>query len=120
MYFNVITPTISGDSGSPTTIFRPSKNKSYILSGILLANTHTEDVTASIFIREELVNGTGVGNDVHFAKDVTVPANTTVELLQGEYPIGYLSGVKYYDTILGYCSVENGVDLILSMKRVEG
>ena len=71
--------------------------------GIRCCNTTTSAITASVYI----VNG---GNDYFLAKDVSIPPNSAIELIQGGAKIVLESG----DVLKAYSSAATSLDIITS------
>jgi hypothetical protein len=51
-------------------------------------------------------------NDISIVKDVAVPANTSIELIDGQYPLYWTIAEPYYDHLMCYGSA-SGIDIIL-------
>ena len=47
-------------------------------------------------------------------KGMLVPANTSIEIIDGEYPLYWQAGAAYYDHLMAYASA-TGVDLIIGV-----
>ena len=111
--------SISNDANNPTSLIRPSQvGKRFRVTDILVCNTTGTDATASILIREQGTlnpnNLADVGTDFFMIKGMLVPANTSIEIIDGEYPLYWQSGTPYYDHLMGYASA-SGVDLIIGV-----
>lgn len=105
--------SISSDSNTPTSMILPSLGQRFIISDILVCNTNGTDATASVFLREQDANNSSlVRNDISIVKNVLVPANTSIELIDGQYPMYWEQGEPYYDHLMGYAST-SGVDIVL-------
>ena len=106
--------SISNDSNNPTSIIRPSSvGRRFRITDILICNTNGTDATASVLIREQSAsNSSVVGSSYFMIKDMLVPANTSIEIIDGQYPLYWVSGTPYYDHLMAYAST-TGVDLII-------
>lgn len=108
--------SISNDANNPTSLILPSQvGKRFRVTDILVCNTTGTDATASILIREQSTTNSGqVGVDFFMIKGMLVPANTSIEIIDGEYPIYWQAGAAYYDHLMAYAS-SAGVDLIIGL-----
>ena len=114
-----INPNISASSSSPTMLLLPIVNIETEVTGILICNTTSTDRDASIFIRNQPANG-GVHTDAFLAKDVKIPANTTIELIQGSYPVYRKKGASHYYQLMGYASAADSIDIIIAYSSAGG
>ena len=71
--------------------------------GIRCCNTSAATISASVYI----VNG---GNNYFLAKDVNIPPNSAIELIQGGAKIVLKSG----DVLTAYASTGSALDIITS------
>tara|TARA_Y100000310_G_C20324943_1_gene642500 strand:+ start:209 stop:574 length:366 start_codon:yes stop_codon:yes gene_type:complete len=115
-YQREIRSSISGDSGSPTELVKPDENSKILLTGILICNTTGTDRTASVYIASHAKPGFSARSNVFLAKDVAIPANTTVEMIEGEYPLIRQRKAHYHDKLVGYASAASAIDIIISYK----
>ena len=108
--------SISNDANNPTSLIRPSQaGKRFRVTDILVCNTTGTDATASILIREQSTTNSGAsGLDFFMIKGMLVPANTSIEIIDGEYPLYWQAGTPYYDHLMAYASA-SGVDLIIGV-----
>ena len=108
---------ISGDQNSPTFLYHPDHTKKSLLDGILICNKSSNDLTISIAIRDKHKHNQGTdGQDVFIAKDVEVPANTTIEMIEGTYPLQHPGpGINFYDELIAYASASDSIDIILAI-----
>lgn len=115
-YLRVLKSSISGDSNTPTDVYTPARGEKTLLKGILLCNKTASDVTATILIREiNQTAGEADGIDYFIAKETSIPAKTTVEMIDGEYPVVHSLGAKYYDYLKAYASAADSVDIMVSL-----
>ena len=86
---------------------------------ILVCNTNSSDATASIFIREQDSNNSSAArNDISIVKNVLVPGNTSIEIIDGSYPIYYRKGEPYYDHVMAFGSA-TGIDIIMGYQKID-
>jgi capsule polysaccharide export protein KpsE/RkpR len=111
---NIRFSSISSNSASPTPFLAPSKDgETLIIKQILIANTTNADATATALIRQaSVIPGGSNGSDVYIIKDMLVPSNTSIEILEGEYPISRYYRPTYFDYLQGYAST-SGIDVII-------
>ena len=116
-YLRVLKSGISGDQNSPTFLYHPDHTKKSLLDGILICNKSANDLTISIAIRDKHKHNQGTdGQDVFIAKDVEVPANTTIEMIEGTYPLQHPGpGINFYDELIAYASASDSIDIILAI-----
>ena len=107
--------SISTDSSNPTIMMSPAVGQEFLLTDILVCNTTSSDKTASILINE--INSKTIASiqNVFVVKDVLVPANTSIEIIDGQLPITNIKGKSSFDKIKGYASAA-GVDVILGFR----
>ena len=93
----------------------PAVGQEFLLTDILVCNTTSSDKTASILINE--INSKTIASiqNVFIVKDVLVPANTSIEIIDGQLPITNIKGKSSFDKIKGYASAA-GVDVILGFR----
>ena len=80
-----------------------------IIIGITLANKTTTGVTASVFLDNE--DGS---NDAYIVNGLKVPANTTVEIMQGNKIVVQNDGSNA-DVIRAEASAGSSIDVVLSV-----
>ena len=88
-------------TGATSTVFTANTTDAVI--GIRCCNTSAATISASVTI----VNG---GNDHFLAKDVSIPPNSAIELIQGGAKIVLKSG----DVLTAYSSAGTSLDIITS------
>jgi len=98
---NNIQRNVDVSGGTPPTLVTGGNYDAVI--GIRCCNTSASAITASVYI----VNG---GNDYFLAKDVSIPPNSAIELIQGGAKIVLESG----DVLKGYASAATSLDIITS------
>ncbi len=107
--------SISADSSNPTVMLSPSIGQEILLTDVLVCNTTSSDKTASIFINEMNAATNASNQNVFIVKDVLVPANTSIEIVDGQLPILNIKGLSFFDRLKGYASAA-GVDVILGFR----
>jgi len=118
-YFNIVINSISDDVSTKTTIFKPATGRAYFLESILIAITHTGDVDFSLLIQETRKDGTSTGELTYLCKDIVIPHKSSVELIQNRHLVQYLLNVENHDELYAYSSVEDGVNLVITMSLME-
>ena len=115
----VFKSSISNNASAPTVIFQPDHTKKSLLDGILICNKTSSDATVSIAVREKHKQVGGAdGLDFFIAKDTAVPANTTIEMIEGAYPIKHPGpGNTHHDQLVAYASASNAIDIIVAIKN---
>ena len=98
---NNIQRNVDVSGGTPPTLVTGGDYDAVI--GIRCCNTTTSAITASVYI----VNG---GNDYFLAKDVSIPPNSAIELIQGGAKIVLKSG----DDLYAISDVTASVDIVTS------
>ena len=83
--------------------------KESIIIGITLANTTTSGILASVFL--DNFDGT---NDVYIAKDVSIPAGSSLEIMQGNKLVVQGNGTAN-DIIRVSANTANSVDATISL-----
>ena len=104
-------------AGTPFTMYTVASSTTTVVLGLILANIHTTAVTAEV----ELVSDTGsrggandVSNGTSFlAKDVSIPAGTSLELLSGGKVV-----LEATDEIKIDCSVADKLSGTLSIMEI--
>tara|TARA_Y100000816_G_scaffold182687_1_gene132276 strand:- start:193 stop:558 length:366 start_codon:yes stop_codon:yes gene_type:complete len=110
--------SISNSSSNPTSLLSPLFENLFLLTDILICNTNSSDATASIFIREQDSSNTAASrNDISIVKNVLVPGNTSIEIIDGSYPIYYRKGEPYYDHVMAFAST-TGIDIIMGYQKI--
>ena len=98
---NNIQRNVDVSGGTPPTLVTGGDYDAVI--GIRCCNTSASAITASVYI----VNG---GNDYFLAKDVSIPPNSAIELIQGGAKVVLESG----DVLKAYSSAATSLDIITS------
>tara|TARA_B100002019_G_C21123100_1_gene524421 strand:- start:106 stop:486 length:381 start_codon:yes stop_codon:yes gene_type:complete len=111
--------SISANSAAPTSLIKPpSPGRRFRVIDILACNTLSVDTTVSVFIREQDAKDMSSHRaDFFLVKDMFIPANTSVEIIDGNYPIYWENiGSSYFDHLMAYAG-SAGMDIIIGMNE---
>ena len=96
-------------SGTPLTLYTVPSATTTVVIGLVLCNIHTTSVTASVQLVSD-TSDTETNETVFVAKDVSIPAGSSLELLTGGKVV-----VQTTDIIKIDCSVSAKIDATLSI-----
>ena len=99
-------------AGTPLTLYTVPSSTTCVVIGLILCNVHTTTVTASVKI-ESNTSDTETNENVTVAKDVSIPAGSSLELLTGGKVV-----VQATDVIKIDCSVTAKIDATLSILEI--
>ena len=99
-------------AGTPLTVYTCPSSTQTIIVGLLLCNVHTASVTASVNMQSD-TSDTETNENVKLISTVTVPANTTLEVLTGGKIVMQATDVLQID-----CSVAAKIDATLSILEI--
>ena len=99
-------------AGTPLTLYTVPSSTTTVVIGLILCNVHTTAVTASVKI-ESNTSDTETNENVTVAKDVSIPAGSSLELLTGGKVV-----VQTTDVIKIDCSVSAKIDATLSILEI--
>ena len=99
-------------AGTPLTLYTGKTSTTTVVIGLILCNVHTTSVTASVKI-ESNTSDTETNENVTVAKDVSIPAGSSLELLTGGKVV-----VQATDVIKIDCSVTAKIDATLSILEI--
>ena len=99
-------------SGTPLTLYTCPNSTQTIVIGLTLCNIHTTAVTADVQLVSD-TSDTETNETVLLAKDVTIPAGSSLELLTGGKVV-----VQATDIIKIDCSVTAKIDATLSILEI--
>ena len=99
-------------AGTPLTLYTVPSSTTCVVIGLILCNVHTTSVTASVKI-ESNTSDTETNENVTVAKDVSIPAGSSLELLTGGKVV-----VQATDIIKIDCSVTAKIDATLSILEI--
>ena len=99
-------------SGTPLTLYTVPSATTTVVIGLVLCNVHTTSVTASVQLVSD-TSDTETNETVFVAKDVSIPAGSSLELLTGGKVV-----VQTTDIIKIDCSVSAKIDATLSILEI--
>ncbi len=113
--FKVVTnDAMPASAGTPLTLYTVPGSTTTVVLGLILCNVHTTAVTASVKLTSSTAGSNPNTNaDVLVAKDVDIPAGSSLEVLSGSKLI-----MQTTDDILIDCSVSAKIDASLSIMEI--
>ena len=99
-------------AGTPLTLYTVPSSTTCVVIGLILCNVHTTSVTASVKI-ESNTSDTETNENVTVAKDVSIPAGSSLELLTGGKVVLQATDILKID-----CSVTAKIDATLSILEI--
>ena len=99
-------------AGTPLTLYTCPNSTQTIVIGLTLCNVHTTAVTADVQLVSD-TSDTETNETVLLAKDVSIPAGSSLELLTGGKVV-----VQATDIIKIDCSVAAKIDATLSILEI--
>tara|TARA_R100000231_G_scaffold40906_4_gene35643 strand:- start:126 stop:476 length:351 start_codon:yes stop_codon:yes gene_type:complete len=99
-------------AGSPLTLYTCPNSTTTVVIGLVLCNIHTTGVTADVQLVSD-TSDTETNETVLLAKDVSIPAGSSLELLTGGKVV-----VQATDVIKIDCSVSGKIDATLSILEI--
>ena len=99
-------------SGTPLTLYTVPNSTTTVVIGLILCNIHTTSVTADVQLVSD-TSDTETNETVLLAKDVVIPAGTSLEILTGGKVV-----VQATDIIKIDCSVTAKIDATLSILEI--
>jgi hypothetical protein len=99
-------------AGSPLTLYTCPNATTTVVIGLVLCNIHTTGVTADVQLVSD-TSDTETNETVLLAKDVSIPAGSSLELLTGGKVV-----VQATDIIKIDCSVSAKIDATLSILEI--
>jgi hypothetical protein len=109
--FKVITrDTMSATANTDETLYTVQGSKTVVILGMLIANVHTSQVTATVKLFSTTTQTSQTQNTTtNLVKDVPIPVGSTFELLQGNKIVA-----NENDVIKVACSVADKVSVTMS------
>ena len=109
--FKVITRDVmSASADTDETLYTVQSSKSIVILGLMLANVHTSQVTATVKLTSTTTQTSQTQNTTtQLIKDVPIPVGSTFELLQGNKIVANAG-----DIIKVACSVADKVSVTMS------
>jgi len=99
-------------AGTPLTLYTVPSSTTTVVIGLMLCNIHTTSVTADVQLVSD-TSDTETNETVLLIKDVTIPANTTLEVLTGGKIVIQATDILKID-----CSVTAKIDATLSILEI--
>ena len=99
-------------AGTPLTLYTVPNATTTVVIGLVLCNIHTTSVTADVQLVSD-TSDTETNETVLLAKDVVIPAGSSLELLTGGKVV-----VQATDIIKIDCSVTAKIDATLSILEI--
>jgi len=84
--FKVVTRDVCpASAGTPETLYTVQTGSTIVMLGLILANVHTAQVTASVtLVRTTTQTGQTQNTTSHIIKDVPIPSGSTLSVLDGK------------------------------------
>ena len=99
-------------AGTPLTLYTVPNSTTTVVIGLLLCNIHTTSVTADVQLVSD-TSDTETNETVLLIKDVSIPANSTLEVLTGGKIV-----IQQTDILKIDCSVTAKIDATLSILEI--
>ena len=99
-------------AGTPLTLYTVPSSTTTVVIGLTLCNIHTTGVTADVQLVSD-TSHTETNETVLLAKDVTIPAGSSLELLSGGKYVMQTTDIMKID-----CSVAGKIDACLSILEI--
>jgi hypothetical protein len=99
-------------AGTPDTVYTCPSSTSTIVIGLTLCNIHTTSVTASVQLVSD-TSDTETNETVFVAKDISIPAGSSIEILSGGKYVLQATDILKVD-----CSVSAKIDATLSILEI--
>ena len=99
-------------AGTPLTLYTVPSATTTVVIGLVLCNIHTTSVTASVQLVSD-TSDTETNETVFVAKDVSIPAGSSLELLTGGKVVVQTTDILKID-----CSVTAKIDATLSILEI--
>jgi len=108
--FKLVTKAdVSDDSGTPTELLEVPSLKTEVVLSLLLANKHTQSVSATVIIDSDTTQaGADANTEVYIIKDVIIDIGNSLEIMGGQKYI-----LNATDILKVYADNEN-IDVVLS------
>ena len=99
-------------AGTPLTLYTVPSSTTTVVIGLMLCNIHTAAVTCDVQLVSD-TSDTETNETVLLVKDVSIPANSTLELLTGGKIVIQTTDILKID-----CSVSAKIDATLSILEI--
>ena len=104
--------SMPSSSGTPLTLYTVPSSTTTVVIGLTLCNIHTAGVTADVQLVSD-TSDTETNETVLLAKDVSIPAGSSLELLSGGKYVMQTTDIMKID-----CSVAGKIDACLSILEI--
>ena len=119
--FKIVTRDVApATAGTPETIYTVQTGSTVVLLGLTLANVHTAQVTGSVTIESTTTQTSQTQNTTaHVIKDVSIPAGSTLSVLDGKIIMNVGDILKVDCSIADKLSVTmNYMEITLSLIHI--
>jgi hypothetical protein len=99
-------------AGTPLTLYTVPSSTTSVVLGLMLCNIHTSQVTADVQLVSD-TSDTETNETVFLAKDIPIPAGSSVELLAGNKVVMQTTDVLKID-----CDTSAKIDATLSIMEI--
>tara|TARA_R110000803_G_C11964291_1_gene319059 strand:+ start:1123 stop:1482 length:360 start_codon:yes stop_codon:yes gene_type:complete len=102
-------------AGTPEALYTAPSSTTTVILGMVLANVHTSQVTASIKLVSDTSGGgrTATNTTTFLLKDAPIPVGATLEILAGNKVV-----LETTDAIQVDCSVADKVSVTMSIMEI--
>ena len=99
-------------AGTPLTLYTVQSSTTSVVLGLMLCNIHTSQVTADVQLVSD-TSDTETNETVFLAKDIPIPAGSSIELLAGNKVVMQTTDVLKID-----CDTSAKIDATLSIMEI--
>jgi|TARA_R100001510_G_C7648022_1_gene205334 hypothetical protein len=99
-------------AGTPLTLYTVPSSTTSVVLGLMLCNIHTSQVTADVQLVSD-TSDTETNETVFLAKDIPIPAGSSIELLAGNKVVMQTTDVLKID-----CDTSAKIDATLSIMEI--
>ena len=99
-------------AGTPLTLYTVPSSTTSVVLGLMLCNIHTSQVTADVQLVSD-TSDTETNETVFLAKDIPIPAGSSIELLAGNKVVMQTTDVLKID-----CDTSAKIDATLSIMEL--
>ena len=113
--FKVITRDVmSASADTDETLYTVQSSKSIVILGLMLANVHTSQVTATVKLVSTTTQTSQTQNTTaHIVKDIPVPVGSSVEIMSGNKIVLNVGDIVKID-----CSVADKLSVTMSYMEI--
>ena len=107
--------TMPSSSGTPDAMYTTPSSTTTVVLGLILANVHTAQVTASVKLVSDTSGGgrTATNGTTFLLKDAPIPVGSSLEILSGNKVVLETTDILQVD-----CSVADKVSATLSIMEI--